>query len=297
MRKFGLELEYSNRNLTNDVLTAALRESVETHDPSHRVSTQETFRHWTVKGDSSCGHEITSPALISEPENFNRLKNVVDTLRTKIRGQRAVNRSCGLHVHFEISEFTNDQIKNLLKIFYAFEEALLKLNPPSRTNNSYCRTFHQQNSNPDWINTFDPDQTDYNRTYFVFDHFTGLNLGRFLNRGTIEIRYGASTLRGVKVINWTKLLLTLVELSKQNVTIPNRTVNITDLIAFINAHNTNIEWLDQHKRRITRWMGNRVQELAVPIRERRRARADNNRTTNVGSNIEMPRVDQYEEIS
>lgn len=294
-RKFGIELEYSSSNVDYERLMTAFTESIREIDPTQNVTTRETFRSWTLKGDSSCGHEITSPALATTRENLDKVKAIVDSLRSKIRGSNIVRRTCGFHVHFDIGEFTTEQIRNLVRIFYVFEDTLLKLHPPSRTGNNFCRTFHQQNQNPAWINNFNPDEGDYNQDYFVFDHFTGLNFGRFNSRGTIEIRYGASTVRGIKVVNWIKTLLMLVEISKTVQNIPNRTSSISDLILFINNNNTGVDWLDRDKRRVSRWINNRSEEIRNP-----RERSERNTTRRNGSarsnsrrtGFAVPRIDE-----
>ena len=157
-RKFGVELEYTTRNVGFNDMKRILRRSVADHNSEKRVLDTETFRAWTIKSEH-CGLEITSPAIESSARSMNLIKNVVDGIRRQTRGiGSVVNRDCGLHVHIDIGDFTTEQIRNLCRVFYNFEGILFQILPPSRSDNGYVH--HLTEHGPSWIDNFDPDIYD-----------------------------------------------------------------------------------------------------------------------------------------
>lgn len=258
-RKFGFELEFPKIE-EDTLLKSALIESVTEHDQESKVIiNRETFRFWTFKGDSHTGYEITSPALISNAENLAKVYNVIDGIRHRTIGHNISRKNYGFHVHLDISEFNQTQIRNLIKIFYEFEPNLIRLQPPSRNNNPYCVPL--RSSDPEWINRFDPETTPYNQCGYIFDHFTALNFNKFNSKGTIEIRYASSTSRGKKVTNWINLLLILTEISKNLNQSPLNTHN--NIQEFINQYSTNLDWLESSKERVLNWITERTTELST----------------------------------
>ncbi len=261
-RKYGFELEFTNRYVSYRDMKRFFTESVAEHQPDKRVLNSETFRAWTTKNEH-CGMEITSPALESSAESMSMIKNIIDTVRNKTRSiGRVVNRECGLHVHVDIGEFNTEQIRNLCRIFYNFEGVLFQLQPRSRRNNNYIRPMVEHGT--DWINTFDPDiyNSDRRNADFMFDHSCSVNFGRFCDRGTVEFRYGAGTIRGAKVVGWIRLLLTLVEIAEANLENPiNQSESIEDLKDFIRGNETNCKWIENQKSRCCNWITRRANEL------------------------------------
>lgn len=273
-RRFGMEFEFSGRDITISTMRQHLNTAVEEHDPTHRVSEIESFRLWTLKSEH-CGMEITSPVFEANQTSFDIIRDVIDHLRTNFRGSRTIRQDCGLHVHVDIQEFTLEQIRNLCKTFHSFEGALLQLQPNSRRRNSYCTRLDQFNT--DWINNFDPDNLEqrYDRDgNFIYDHSSGINFCRFSDRGTIEIRYGAGTIRGMKAIGWLRTLLMLVEISKSiNSSVElSPTESIDDLKDFIRGNSTGCKWLENLKTRCCRWITTRHQQLnTTPTGENNRS--------------------------
>ena len=275
-RRFGVELEFSGQNVNIGTMRTHLNAAVQEHDPNHQVSDMESFRLWTLKGEH-CGMEITTPVFEANQSTFDIIHDIVDYLRRQLHGNRMIRRDCGLHVHVDIQEFTTSQIRMLCKVFHSFEGALIQLQPHSRRENSYCARLNRFDTN--WINQFNPDNPEqrYNRDgSFIYDHSSGLNFGRFSDRGTIEIRYAAGTIRGIKVIGWIRTLLMLIEISKsiEPTTELSQTESVDDLKDFIRANDTGCKWLERLKTRCCRWNTSRHQEINSPQPRRRRANSN-----------------------
>ena len=278
-RRFGVELEFSGRSIEMNTMRIHLDAAIQEHDPNHRVSDIESFRLWTLKGEH-CGLEITTPVFEASQVTFDVIHDVLDYLRHQFRGTRSIRRDCGFHVHVDIQEFTLDQIRMLCRVFHSFEGVLLQLQPPSRRENSYCARLNRHNTN--WIRQFDPDDPEqrYNQDgSFIYDHSSGLNFGRFSDRGTIEIRYAAGTIHGIKAIGWIRTLLMLIEISKflEPTTELSPTESIDDLKDFIRANNTGCKWLERLKNRCCKWITFRHQKInSSQPRRRRRNNSDEN---------------------
>jgi len=276
-RKYGFELEFTNQRVGYNSIKAALIASVALNHPESRVIDSETFRAWTVKSEH-CGMEITSPSIESSAESMDMIKNIVDGIRRSTRENgRIVGRDCGFHVHIDIGEFSLEQIRNLCRIFYNFEGVLFQFQPSSRRDNRYVRNIVEHGT--DWIDNFDPDVYDDRRheSDFMFDHSSAVSFSRFVNRGTVEFRYAAGTTRGVKVMSWIRLLLTLVEIAKsypETIAI-NRSESIEDLKDFIRENNTCCNWINNQKNRCCRWIDGRLEELRAGNERRAQRRATN----------------------
>lgn len=98
-----------------------------------------------------------------------------------------VNKSCGLHVHFDCRNYTARQVSTLGKRIARCVPALKQVLPRSRQNNSFCAAP---------INTH---STNSNRYAFV-------NLQSFRKHNTLEIRGHSGSLDSKKIINWIRTM-------------------------------------------------------------------------------------------
>lgn len=250
-RKFGFELEL-NSSLPRNVLFNAVQAAASSQ--RMRYGTIESARIWTIKTDSSCGWELTSPALLANNTNFEKVRQFIITLKENIDNQirsNSIRRSCGLHVHFQIDDLSHEQQKNMFNLFKNFEPHLLSLQPRSRTGNGYCRSI--QNI------TFANNHENHGE---IYSHFTGLNFGRYNHRKTIEIRYGAPSLRGRRVINWIQTLLLMIEHAKiVEEPISHTATTFDDFINFIRNARTQHDWLNSRKVGLSSWAIRRRNQL------------------------------------
>jgi hypothetical protein len=256
----GIELEISNRHISREAIYQRLQPIVEAE--GHIISSQEAGNCWTVKTDGSCGFEVTTPAIRATENNFEKLYRIIKSFRRSIAGTHIINRACGLHVHFSIREFNNNQIRNLITTFRSFEDVLLSLQPASRHANYYTERIKGNNGLVQCL-----ESRNFNVANIpITSHYCGLSFNRYSQRKTVEIRYGAGSIRERKVVNWAQTLLYLIEYAKraENVVyIENATLD--NLKSLIRETTTN-SWLDRRKVGLCCWLQRRYNELNNPER-------------------------------
>lgn len=103
-----------------------------------------------------------------------------------------VNKSCGLHVHFDMRGRTEAQVASIARRLDAWLEALAELQPESRRDNSYCKPG---------VSTS--------------DRYRRVNLTAFRKYSTLEVRFGGATLSAEKIIAWVRLLDVLIAWDKK----------------------------------------------------------------------------------
>jgi hypothetical protein len=129
--------------------------------------------------------------------SFDTLKSVCDIL---LQHGAFVNKSCGLHVHFDMRQFTNKRSitvlgQRLAKCVPAFKLML----PTSRRDNHYCQAAISFGNN----------------------RYAAINLTSFKKHGTLEIRLHSGTIDSTKIINWINICSAAMqckELSKRDAT-------------------------------------------------------------------------------
>ena len=210
--KFGIEVEFVQpANKTKGQITAAIRRNANVRCYVERYN-HSTRPHWKLTTDASCGLELVSPPLEGEAG----LKEVRRVLTALHATGAKVNKSCGLHVHHDASEFTLDNFKNIFKNFIAQEDIFDAILPVSRraNNNQYCKTLQSANSR-----AIDEAATvgqlyravsgiGYRSRYYK------LNLGAYFTHGTIEFRQHSGTVEWEKIVNWIRLTSKFLEDSK-----------------------------------------------------------------------------------
>ena len=267
MRLVGAELEFGrSANQSLDQMQRIV------HDITQRQGMQcvsnEVDTHWTMKTDH-CGYELTTPAFVANNVNFMKIYQIVEDLRREVFYRHNVASQpseTGLHVHVDIRDLNSDQIKNLINLFRTFEPALQDIQHPRRRENSWCQTLHSYfNGREGQLVRERLERLNSNDVNILRDHQQALNFGRYgsygSDRKTIEIRYGAASVRGRKVINWMQVLTFLVEASK---VVENYQYNtcgsLEDLAEFMMSIETGT-WLDRRRRNLIAWMNRRHQQL------------------------------------
>jgi len=143
MGRFGAELELSDRHLWNrDSLYSAVKTVAKKMDFKQSVvQDHENKMQWNVKGDSSCGHELTTPALSTQQaEKFGRFVGELTSHiheHEKIGKRSLISSECGFHVHHDMQGWTCKQKDNLVRVFWQFEPALYSLVSRGRRNSDY----------------------------------------------------------------------------------------------------------------------------------------------------------------
>lgn len=273
MRLVGAEIEFqlntSRATLTRQIDTITKRQGWD-------CINQEVNRAWTLKTDH-CGWELTTPAFSASAENVQKVYQIMEDCRREIFFRHNVSshpRDCGFHVHIDVRDLNTAQLRNLVNIFWTFEPALRNLQHRSRRTNGWAIGLVEtlRNCGPEG-----PREQPGTDGYPLNFHYSGTSFGRYYgNRKTIEFRYGATTVRGRRVVNWIQILLFLVEASKhvENY-MHNDCGELEDLYAFMQSIQTGT-WLDARRHNLICWMKRRYQELYQRNRHRHNPPAENN---------------------
>jgi len=138
-RRFGIEIEFFG-----NAYNAAQRitQAGESCVPEHYNHAARS--HWKMVSDASVSHnlanggELVSPVLRGE-EGIASAKRALSALASG--ADIFVNRQCGFHAHFDVSDFTLNQFKALAKFWLKYEDIMESLVSPSRRGNAiYCRS-------------------------------------------------------------------------------------------------------------------------------------------------------------
>ncbi|CEN54424.1 amidoligase family protein [Capnocytophaga canis] len=219
-RRFGVEVEFfgASQNTLKQHLNA---QGVNYQFESYNHTTRN---HWKFTTDSSIrgenAYEMVSPVLQGSG-GLSQLKSACKSLRLS---NAQVNKSCGLHVHLEVNDYSVEDMKTLVKNFYLLEEQFDQMMPESRRKNEnrYCQGFYPTMPNKQiFFSKIDSCTTIEQMAYF-FDHrYLKLNLQSYTKYGTVEFRHHSGTTMFSKIKNWILICARLVEFSKQNVLIDN----------------------------------------------------------------------------
>lgn len=148
--------------------------------------------HADCEGDCSCcngececsgsayGREIVVTFKEGDIETLNKVCCQLNQVGA------TVNKTCGLHVHFDMRHLNLGQVKTLAKRVALTVPALRLMLPVSRQNNQYCATP---------INAI----RKGNRYSFV-------NLLSYPKHGTLEIRGHSGTTDATKILNWIAII-------------------------------------------------------------------------------------------
>ncbi|WP_375445765.1 amidoligase family protein [uncultured Fibrella sp.] len=206
-RRFGIEIEAYNVN-KNTLATALRAAGIEVEVEGYNHNTRP---HWKIVTDASLNgansFELVSPILEGQA-GLVELETVCRVMKQK---RAYINRSCGLHVHFDAANIGLPQTKNLLVNYARYESVIDSFMPASRrgTTNGYCQSLTALTSRIDAATTMNAlTSTVMPSRYFK------VNLQSYLRYKTIEFRQHSGTVEFEKISNWVLFLHNLVEYSR-----------------------------------------------------------------------------------
>lgn len=224
-----------------------------------------TRSHWKVVLDASVsrGCEVVSPPLSGE-EGLEQVRTAITALDD---AGAKINRSCGLHVHFDASGLAADEIRNLVARYARFENEIDAFMPQSRRsdNNRYCRSLHSLiQSAP-----FREARTLESLIRSQRSRYYKLNLQSFHVHGTIEFRQHGGTVNAPKALNWIQFLDAFIEASRTEATAPADQPRVSGKQATLvelmqQAGGASIEWLTE----ATEWQRHTVRAAITRLRQR-----------------------------
>ncbi len=193
--------------------------------------------NWKIEQDGSCGNEIVSPILIGEPGVREMLQ--VCFCANKAANDLGLSRitgiDCGIHFHFDASELSHKEIRNVLIIMAMAETLFYAMNPPSRFGTNFAAPLNFNlfqcirardivDLRDLWFRSYmgvDAHQDSYrhkNREYYPdfvnsekkpqkydWTRYHGLNFVALFKHGTIEFRYAHGSFDMDTVEMWYRL--------------------------------------------------------------------------------------------
>ncbi len=209
-RTFGIEIEglspLTRNDLARSLETFGIRCVYEGYNHRRR-------NHWKIVTDGSIcedrgtvGFELVSPPLRGV-EGLEEIRKVCKALQQI--GCR-VNRSCGLHVHHDASDYTVESFKNLYAIYIRYEAAIDELVSESRRGqrNGYCASLGGEQGLERVKNV----KEMYQLTCNAFpSRYVKLNCQSYEIHGTVEFRQHQGTTDGEKIVAWVVFTQMLVE--------------------------------------------------------------------------------------
>jgi hypothetical protein len=225
-RKFGVEMEMraqrtNGAGLDSSEISRALGAVCQMPLANRAVGYYHSDgRTWDVKRDSSCGWEVATPALTMNAEGeCDELRRACLAL-TRLTPR--IDRTCGLHVHVELTDFDWQDLQRLISLWARYEPFFFQLTPPSRWDNGYCspisRSRWTSNGNGSWQNTVRAinaqTEHEFNEAARRFPR-GAMNLGHWFTAGRVEFRLGAGSVDYAKIRNWVLILLAAVQRAKR----------------------------------------------------------------------------------
>ncbi|WP_375560294.1 amidoligase family protein [Bernardetia sp. OM2101] len=205
-RQFGVEIEAYNvdkQTLKRALVRLGVKVEVERYNHA-------TKKHWKIITDGSIrgnqGFEIVSPIL--------KGKNGLDQLEKVCRALKEcntfINKSCGVHIHFDAKKFGVEQFKNIMLNYADLEKVIDNFLPKSRraNNNGYCKSIKNHKTKIESASTINE------LTNAIPTRYNKLNTQSYTRYKTIEFRQHSGTIEFEKISNWILFLHNLVEYSK-----------------------------------------------------------------------------------
>ena len=266
-RGFGVEIEFlvPKRlfSASNGSLNTKLASIVATHpilrdqniDCQAEAYNHATRTYWKIVKDVSVEgnsthigrHEIVSPILYGE-KGKQQLKAVLEVLRAQ---DCMVNKSCGIHVHHDVTELmlagrriAKKFLKNLCLLVTKFEHVIYRLIPYSRQITGftyptrfqigrlmYSSAFSKKLLKKNIVKNVEKDVNyKYSRgnvqrptlegrlgykSQIQRGRYSGLNLQNIWTRGSVEFRYMQGSLNFSKIWSWVVLTQAVVNTAEK----------------------------------------------------------------------------------
>ena len=160
--------------------------------------------------------------MISVPTNGDLLRNRILALEDWARLYNVdVNRSCGLHIHFDATDTSWKDLRAIGLVMYKFEQYLFRMLPKSRTNSNWCKKVNmgfkrlvECKSEREFVELWYKED-GMNREKYNDTRYHGLNIHARFYLGTIEFRYHSGTLNYDKISNWIMICNSVMETGLQ----------------------------------------------------------------------------------
>ena len=188
------------------------------------IDALDTPSFWTSTSDGSINSEegYDGIEMVSYPASGDLLLESIDNLMSWSNDIGAVvNRSCGLHVHFNSLDLTARQVAHVGIVYRYFEEILKGMMPNSRQSSNWCKDFpipkkqlrHITEESEliemyyDYMDSH-PSADKYNDA-----RYCGLNVHSRYYHGSLEFRLHSGTINKTKILNWIQILNRIIDMA------------------------------------------------------------------------------------
>lgn len=201
--KFGVEIEFFGVNYQT-VINTLRNKNINVKDFSGY--THAVVPQWKITTDCSVnsngtglgkGLELVSPILYGE-EGLDELEIVLNTI--KALGAK-VDKTCGVHVHHDVSEFSLHDFKSLFCLYSYYQPVINSFMPKSRRDGQYCHIISRSELN-DIMNA----NSIEDLKWATGSRYRVLNFQSYVKYGTIEFRQHSGSVEFEKIEAW--ILLT-----------------------------------------------------------------------------------------
>lgn len=211
-RHFGIEIEtagITKERAAKVLRLVGLQVAIEGYNHTTR-------NHWKIVSDASVqgGFEVVSPVLNGE-QGLEAVRAAITALDD---AGATINRTCGLHVHFDAQSLAAEEFKAIVRRYARFEQDIDSFMPPSRRKdaNTFCRSIRSlAGSAP-----FNRARTIQDLAQAQGGRYYKINLQSYQRHGTIEFRQHGGTVNAPKAVNWIRFLDAFIEASRQNTGAP-----------------------------------------------------------------------------
>ena len=191
-------------------------EDMETDEEGSPIALHDKPSGWRDTYDGSI--EGNGRELISKPANGDILHSRIMDLEKWARVYGVdVNRSCGLHLHFDATDTDWRDLRAIGLVAYKFEQILYKMMPDSRSGSRWCRKMDigfrnlvECDSEEKLVHLWYRD-SGMSREKYNDSRYHGLNLHARFYLGSIEFRYHSGTLNYAKISNWIMICNSIIE--------------------------------------------------------------------------------------
>lgn len=147
-------------------------------------------------------------------------------------GNATVNKSCGLHVHFDRRHSNHVDTRLVADKLAGYVPALKKMLPLSRRNNRYCKYAHNHSNRYSFINS---------KAYY--------------RHGTLEIRGHSGTIDYTKIKNWIEIMQALIRVAEQPIRKYQQVRSINTLLKVLRSVGVGVGLLEYIKERAALFSG------------------------------------------
>ena len=215
--KFGVEIEFFGANYIT-IIEQLRANGIQVADFSGYTHT--VIPQWKITTDCSVnsrgtglgkGLELVSPILYGD-EGLDELEKVYTVLN---ECGAKVDRSCGTHVHFDIADYTVEDMVSFLNLYYKEHTLIDHLVPASRRDNRYCQQLRTADIKR--INErFEDDRIQGIRDIrgILYSRYRTVNLDSYVKYGTIEFRQHGGTTEFEKMEAWIILMYQMLAAAK-----------------------------------------------------------------------------------